>query len=82
MIFTLHRGRLCFLYVRVLIERLFPNKSAFRRATHCDVLPLLLYDLLDHKIQHATYLSPRELLDRLSRFTSSARAQSLVSAYP
>ena len=35
--------------------------------TYGDVLPLLLSDLLDHLIQHAAFLSSRELLRSLSR---------------
>ena len=36
-------------------------------ATYCDVLPRLLRDLLDPVIQHAAFLSSRELLRRFSR---------------
>lgn len=36
-------------------------------ATYCDVLPRLLRHLLNHAIQHAAFLSSRELLRSFSR---------------
>lgn len=49
-------------------RRLFPNKSGqLSPATYFDVLPQLLHDLLNHRIQHTEYRSPCELLSRTSR---------------
>jgi hypothetical protein len=36
-------------------------------STYCDVLPQLLNNLLDCRIQHTTYLLPRELLSDVLR---------------
>jgi len=67
MIFTLCRGRLCFLFDPVK-GALFPNKSGhLSPATYFDVLPQLLHDLLNHRIQHTEYRSPCGLLSRTSR---------------
>ena len=72
MLFTYDRVSLCFLNVRRnwTFSRLLNREMHYQLCynwTYCDVLTLLLNNLLDYPIQHTTYLLPRELLSRLLR---------------
>ena len=75
MLFTDDRGSLC---VFVYIEGVEPSAVSLTEkystielyATYNDVLPQLLYNLLECRIQHTTYLLSRGLLSDVSRSVS------------
>ena len=72
MLFTYDRGSLCVFVCNEGVEpsaySLTENHSTIELiATYNDVLPQLLYTLLECRIQHTTYLSSRGLLSDVSR---------------
>ena len=76
MSFTTNRGRLCiFVYIEgfepsaVFLTGKYSTVELY--ATYCDVLPQLLNNLLDCRIQHTTYLLSCGLLGHASRPVSS-----------